>query len=201
MQKFRLEINAEPKDIPDLDRSHKRDCADAVAKVINSVFKYTMFFSGGVMAYFGAYSLFSFTYMMRMQKMLPQFSLFIPLAALLTLLFEFIAGTMHKWAIAVEMALHLLILPVIAADVINGGYQSLIIAPFAVYGFYAHLKLITLIPFYEAISSQPGYPEFAPPLSKEDVAVKKQTEEAETAEETETATDMTEPAEEEETKE
>lgn len=169
MSKFQFEINVEPKDIPNLDDSHKRDCADAMKKVIDHVFKYTLIFSAAVMAFFGAYSLFGFTYLLRMEKMLPQINLFIPLLALAAFLLEFIAGTMNKSALIIEVILNILL---IFASILI--FPTIWIAPFALYGALIHIKLITFIPFHKAISEQEGYPEFTPLPTKDDIVIKKQ---------------------------
>lgn len=168
MGKFQLEVNVEPKDIPNLDDAHKRDCADAINGVINSVFKYTLIFSAGALAFFGVYSLFSLTYMMRMMQKLPQLNLFVPLTAAAIFLMEFVSGTMRKWALVVQMLLHVLL---IFASILT--LQSAWIAPFALYGVVIHIKLITFLPFYNAISEQPGFPEFTPLPTKDDIVKKK----------------------------
>lgn len=169
MSKFQFEINVEPKDIPNLDDSHKRDCADAMKKVIDHVFKYTLIFSAAVMAFFGAYSLFGFTYLLRMEKMLPQINLFIPLLALAAFLLEFIAGTMNKSALIIEVILNILL---IFASILI--FPTIWIAPFALYGALIHIKLVTFMPFHKAISEQEGYPEFTPLPTKDDIVIKKQ---------------------------
>lgn len=169
MSKFQFEINVEPKDIPNLDDSHKRDCADAMKKVIDHVFKYTLIFSAAVMAFFGAYSLFGFTYLLRMEKMLPQINLFIPLLALAAFLLEFIAGTMNKSALIIEVILNILL---IFASILI--IPTIWIAPFALYGALIHIKLVTFMPFHKAISEQDGYPEFTPLPTKDDIVIKKQ---------------------------
>lgn len=169
MSKFQFEINVEPKDIPNLDDSHKRDCADAMKKVIDHVFKYTLIFSAAVMAFFGAYSLFGFTYLLRMEKMLPQINLFIPLLALAAFLLEFIAGTMNKLALIIEVILNILL---IFASILI--FPTIWIAPFALYGALIHIKLVTFMPFHKAISEQEGYPEFTPLPTKDDIVIKKQ---------------------------
>ncbi len=157
MSRFRFEINVEPKDIPNLDDSHKRDCADALKKVINHVFKYTIIFSIAVMAFFGLYSLFGFTYLLRMEKMLPQINLFMPLLALAAFILEFIAGTMNKPALVIEVILNVLL--IFSAILI---IPTVWIAPFALYAAVLHIKLITFIPFHKTLSEQEGYPEFTP---------------------------------------
>ena len=169
MSKFRFEINAEPKDIPNLDDAHKRDCADALAKVIDQVFKYTLIYSGGVMAFFGAYSLFSFTYLMRMEKMLPQINLFIPLIALAVFILEFIAGTMNKAALVIEVVLDLALICAVIPHL-----HTLWIAPFALYAAFVHIKLISFIPFHKVISEQPGYPEFTSLPTRDEIVLKKE---------------------------
>lgn len=169
MSKFQFEINVEPKDIPNLDDAHKRDCADALTKVINQVFKYTLIYSIGVMAFFGAYSLFGFTYLMRMEKMLPQISLFIPLLALAAFILEFIAGTMNKTALVIEVILNLLLIFVVIPQL-----QTVWIAPFSLYAAIIHIKLITFIPFYKVISEQPGYPEFTSLPTRDEIVLKKE---------------------------
>lgn len=168
MSKFQFEINVEPKDIPKLDDSHKRDCADAMKKVINQVFKYTLIFSAAVMAFFGAYSLFGFTYLLRMEKMLPQINLFIPLLALAAFLLEFIAGTMNKAALVIEVILNILL--IFASLLI---IPTVWIIPFALYAAVIHIKLISFIPFHKTISEQEGYPEFTPLPTKDEIVIRK----------------------------
>lgn len=184
MSKFQFEVNVEPQDIPRLDDAHKRDCADALTKVINQVFKYTLIYSAGVMAFFGAYSLFGFTYLMRMEKMLPQINLFIPLLALAAFLLEFIAGTMNKTALIIEVILNLaLIFAVIP-------YMTTVwIAPFALYAAVIHIKLISFIPFHKIISEQPGYPEFTSLPTRDEIVIKK--EDDTSAENSESGSDST----------
>lgn len=169
MSKFRFEINVEPKDIPKLDDAHKRDCADALTNVINQVFKYTLIYSVGVMAFFGAYSLFGFTYLMRMEKMLPQINLLVPLLALAVFIIEFIAGTMNKAALIIEVILNLALIFAAVPQL-----QTVWVAPFALYAAVIHIKLITFIPFYKAISEQPGYPEFTSLPTKDEIVLKKE---------------------------
>ncbi|MDE6745645.1 MAG: hypothetical protein K2J72_03290 [Oscillospiraceae bacterium] len=169
MSKFRFEINVEPKDIPRLDDAHKRDCADALRMVIEQVFKYTLIYSVGVMAFFGAYSLFGFTYLMRMEKMLPQINLFIPLLALAVFLLEFIAGTMNKAALVIEVILNLALIVAVIPKL-----QTVWIAPFALYAAVIHIKLITFIPFHKVISEQPGYPEFTSLPTRDEIVIKKE---------------------------
>ncbi|MDE5577903.1 MAG: hypothetical protein K2J11_11005 [Oscillospiraceae bacterium] len=169
MSKFQFEVNVEPKDIPKLDDAHKRDCADALRNVINQVFKYTLIYSVGVMAFFGAYSLFGFTYLMRMEKMLPQINLFIPLLALAVFLLEFIAGTMNKAALIIEVILNLALIFAVIPQL-----QTVWIAPFALYAAVIHIKLISFIPFHKTISEQPGYPEFTSLPTRDEIVLKKE---------------------------
>ncbi|MDE6599612.1 MAG: hypothetical protein K2K34_05980 [Oscillospiraceae bacterium] len=169
MSKFRFEINVEPKDIPRLDDAHKRDCADALKNVIEQVFKYTLIYSVGIMAFFGAYSLFGFTYLMRMGKMLPQVGILIPLLALAVFLLEFVAGTMNKPALVIEVILNILL--IFAAI----PYMHTVwIAPFALYAAVIHIKLISFIPFHKTISEQPGYPEFTSLPTRDEIVIKKE---------------------------
>ncbi|MGN0675821.1 MAG: hypothetical protein ACI4KG_08705 [Oscillospiraceae bacterium] len=167
MGKFRLQIDVEPKDIPSLDDSHKRDCADSINGVINHTFKYTLFLSLGVMAFFGAYSLFGFTYLMRMEKVLPQLSVVMPLICLAIFLLEFISGAMHKWAIITEILLHAALIFTVMMKL-----QTVWIIPFAIYGVVVHLKLLTLTPLYKVLSEQKGFPEFTSLPTKDEITVK-----------------------------
>ena len=171
MGKFRFTINVEPEDIPNLDDAHKRDCADVLTSIINSAFRYMVFFSIGVLAFFGAYSLFSFTYFMRMDKLLPQLPVAIPIIGFAVFILSFIAGTMNKPALIIEMLLCAALVMFAITKV-----QTIWIAPFAAYGVIANLKLLTLTPIHRAISSEPGYPEFTPLPTKDEV-VRKKTEE------------------------
>lgn len=168
MSRFQFEINVEPKDIPNLDDAHKRDCADALNKVVNHVFRYTLILSAAVMAFFGAYSLFSFTYLLRMEKMLPSLPIILPLAALVVFVLEFISGTMNKTALIVEVILNIIML---FASIVK--LSSVWIAPFALYGAVIHLKLFTLMPFYKVISEQKGYPEFTSLPTRDEIVIKK----------------------------
>lgn len=162
MGKFKLEIDVEIKDIPSLDDAHKRDCADAVSKIVNSVFKYTLFFGVASIAFFALYNIFGIFWTPRMGSMLPPISPLIPLAALLIVLLEFAAGTMQGWGIAAEILVlaGMILLSVTAV-------QNLIFAPFALYGIWQHLKLFRIMPFFKAISELPGYPDFTPLPVKE----------------------------------
>ena len=162
MAKFKFTIDVEPKDIPRLDDVHKHDCANALLKTINSVFKYTMIFSLAVAAFFGIYTLICFWWFLRMGTFLPQIPPAVPFIALAIEVMELASVTMKKWALALKVLLHAELtffsvqyIPTIAA------------VPFALYGIYIHIKLFTLVPVFSAISSQPGYPDFMPPLNKE----------------------------------
>ncbi len=106
------------------------------------------------MAFFGLYSLFGFTYLLRMEKMLPQINLFMPLLALAAFILEFIAGTMNKPALVIEVILNVLL--IFSAILI---IPTVWIAPFALYAAVLHIKLI---PFHKTLSEQEGYPEFTP---------------------------------------
>ncbi len=168
MAKFRFTIDVEPQDIPNLDDSHKRDCADVLNSVINSAFKYTLIFALGTLAFFGAFSLFSFTFYMRMGTLLPQLPVLMPILGFAILLTAFIAGTMNKPAIIIEM----LFCAALAAVSLTS-IPCIIVIPFAAYGVIVNLKLLTLIPIHRAISSEPGYPEFTPLPTKEEIAASK----------------------------
>lgn len=181
MGRFKLEVDVNIKDIPSLDDAHKRDCADAVNKVINSAFKYTLIFGVASAAVFALYTIFGLFWGFRMGSMLPPISPLILLASALIFLFEFAAGTMQKWGIAVEL---LILSGMVMVSIMSK--QSLIFVPFALYGIVKHIKLIYIMPFYRAISELPGYPEFTPlPVRSE--KSKENTENTESAENAEIA--------------
>ena len=170
MAKFRFTMDVEPKDVPNLDDAHKRDCADVRNSIINSTIKYTLILALGTIAFFAAFSLFSFTFYMRMGTLLPQLPVPMPFLGVAILLTAFIAGTMNKSAIIIEM--------IFCAALIFTSLISLPciwIAPFAVYGVVVNLKLLTLVPLHKAISSEPGYPEFTPLPTKEEISANKKT--------------------------
>lgn len=171
MAGFKFTINVEPQDIPRLDDAHKRDCADALRNSVNSTLKYTLVMSGTIMALYAAYTFFSLTWYLRMYERLPEISGFVPLAAGLIFLFEFVSGTMKGWALAMQTFFHVVI--IFAALTSK---PSIIIVPFVIYGAMLHFKLITLLPWYKAISEQPGYPEFTPLPEKEDISPAKREE-------------------------
>lgn len=162
MGRYKLEIDVDIKDIPSLDDAHKRDCADAVNKVIGSAFKYTMLFGAASAAFFAVYTIFGIFWALRMESMLPPISPLIPLAAILIVLFELAAGTMQGWGIAAEV---LILAGMTAVSVTS--VQSLIFVPFALYGIFLHIKLFRLMPFFKTISELPGYPDFTPLPVKE----------------------------------
>ena len=157
MGNFQLKIDVEPKDIPSLDDAHKQDCADAINRAINSTFKFTMIFAFTVIAVFAVYTIFGFTYLLRMNKILPQIPVTLPMTAMAVIIFEFISGIMKRWALAVEILLHAVIVFVSLLH-----FQTLIAVPFAVYGVFLHLKLLTMVPHYDVISKLKGYPDFTP---------------------------------------
>lgn len=157
MGRFKLEVDVDIKDIPSLDDAHKRDCADAVKKVIDSSFKYTLIFGAVSIAFFALYTIFGIFWTLRMGSMLPPIPPLIMLAAVLMILFEFAAGTMQKWGIAAEM---FILAGMVAVSITT--VQSLIFVPFALYGLIEHVKLIRITPFYKVLSELPGYPDFTP---------------------------------------
>lgn len=167
MSRFRLEIDVEIKDIPSLDDAHKRDCADAVSKIINSVFKYTLIFGAASIAVFTLYTIFGMFWTPRMGSILPPISPLIPLAAILIVLLEFAAGTMQGWGIAAEI---IVLAGMVFLSITT--VQNLIFAPFALYGIWQHLKLFRVMPFFKTISELPGYPDFTPLPVKEKTSEK-----------------------------
>lgn len=162
MGRYKLEIDVNIKDIPSLDDAHKRDCSNAVNKVIDTAFKYTLIFGAASAAFFALYTVFGMFWTLRMGSLLPQIPPLIPIISILVFLFEFPAGTMHGWGIAAEIT-------ALAGMVIISltSVQSLIFAPFALYGVWKHVKLLMIMPFFRTISELPGYPDFTPLPVKE----------------------------------
>lgn len=167
MAKFKFEINVRPDGIPNLDDAHKRDCSDAVKKAIGGVFKYTLIFAAATAAFYALYIFFGLLWLLRMETLLPQISALIPLTAAAVFLVEFAAGTMNKFAIVLEI---LLLAFIVILSVMTPA--SLIIIPFALYGLVRHIQLIALIPFYKVLSSLPGYPNFTPLPTADEVRKK-----------------------------
>lgn len=157
MEKFKLEINVKPEDIPNLDDAHKRDCADAVNKAMGEVFKYTLIFAAATAVFYVLYVFFGFLWLLRMKTLLPQISALVPITAAAVFIFEFAAGTMNKWALTLEI----LLLAFLAAAAVTVP-ASLVVVPFVLYGIIRHVQLIALIPFYKVLTSLPGYPDFTP---------------------------------------
>lgn len=165
MAKFSFTIDIEPQDIPRLDDSHKRDVADVLTSIIERTFKRTLIISIGALAFFAAFSLFSFTFYMRMGTLLPQINPAMPILCTCVFLVEFVAGTMNKPALIIEI---LLSAGLIFATLLS--WPTVWIAPFAFYVLLINLKLLTLLPIHRAISAEPGYPEFTPLPTKEEIA-------------------------------
>ena len=165
MAKFRFSVNVEPKDIPHLDDSHKRDVADVLTSIINHTFKRTLIIAIASIAFFAAFLLFSFTFYMRMGTLLPQLPAAMPIVCIAVVLAEFVAGTMNKPAVIIEIVLCLAMALTFALSI-----PTLILIPFALYAALLNFKLLTLIPIHKAVSAEPGYPEFTPLPTKEEVA-------------------------------
>lgn len=165
MAKFSFSVNVEPKDIPNLDDTHKRDVADVLTSIINRAFKRTLIIAIGSLAFFAAFSLFSFTYYLRMGKLLPQLHFLMPFACGAVVIGAFIAGTMNKPALIIEV-----ILCVAMAFTVILSWPTIWLVPFALYAALLNFKLLTLVPVHKAISAEPGYPEFTPLPTKEEVA-------------------------------
>ena len=166
--KFQFRINVEPRDIPNLDDVHKRDCADVMNGMINSVFKYMMIFSLAGLALFGVYSFFSFIYLMRTETILPQLPWLLPVFIIAAAVFEFIAGTMQKWALIIEIILNIAVVIVSVST-----FLTLLILPFALYAAMLNFKLLTVLPVYRVLSEQPGFPEFTPLPTKDEITLRK----------------------------
>lgn len=165
MAKFSFSVNVEPQDIPNLDDQHKRDVNDVLTSIINRTFKRTLIIAVAALAFFAAYSLFSFTYYLRMGTLLPSLPLLMPIICTAVVIAEFVAGTMNKAAIIIEILLCL-----IMAFTFVFSIPTLIFIPFALYTALINFKLLTLVPIHNAISAEPGYPEFTPLPTKEEVA-------------------------------
>lgn len=165
MAKFSFSVNVEPQDIPNLDDQHKRDVNDVLTSIINRTFKRTLIIAVAALAFFAAYSLFSFTYYLRMGTLLPSLPLLMPIICTAVVIAEFVAGTMNKAAIIIEIALCLIMAFTFAFSI-----PTLIFIPFALYAAFLNFKLLTLVPIHNAISAEPGYPEFTPLPTKEEVA-------------------------------
>ncbi|MBP1561755.1 MAG: hypothetical protein J6C96_11040 [Oscillospiraceae bacterium] len=170
MGKFQLKIDVEPKDIPELDDAHKRDCADALKSKINGVMRYTMIFVAVLLVFFGGYSLFSFTYLLRMNEMLPQVPWSAAIFAVLVFIGEFPAGMMKLAALIVEIILYACL---VLSIILSASLTAIWLVPFAVYGAFLHVGLITLLPIYKVLSEQKGFPEFTSLPTKEEVTPKK----------------------------
>ncbi len=168
MAKFSFTIDVEPQDIPKLDDSHKRDVADVLTSIIERTFKRTLIISIGALAFFAAFSLFSFTFLMRMNKLLPQINPFMPILCICVFLASFVAGTMSKPALIIEI-----ILSATLTFVTMLSWPTIWIMPFMLYVTIINLKLLTLLPIHRAISAEPGYPEFTPLPTKEEIAESK----------------------------
>jgi len=165
MAKFSFSVNVEPQDIPTLDDSHKRDVADVLTAIINRTFKRTLIIAIVSIAFFAVFSLFSFTFYMRMGTLLPQLPALMPIVCVAVLIMEFVAGTMNKPALVIEI-----ILCIAMAFTVLLSMPTVWLAPFALYAALINFKLLTLIPVHKAISAEPGYPEFTSLPTKEEIA-------------------------------
>jgi len=168
MAKFSFTIDVEPQDIPKLDDAHKRDVADVLTSIIERTFKRTLIITIGALAFFGAFSLFSFTFFLRMGTLLPQLPVAMPFICIAAFLIEFVAGTMNKTALIIEVVLCTAMVFTFMLS-----WPTIWLMPFALYAVIINLKLLTLLPVYKAISAEPGYPEFPPLPTKEEIEAAK----------------------------
>ncbi|GEM_PF-2615490 len=172
MARFRFTMDVEPKNIPDLDDAHKRDCADILNSIINRTFKHTAIISLVVVAFFAAYLLFDLVFCMRMGERLPQLPIALPFVCGAIFIAEFVAGTMNKPAIIIVAVLCcvLIFLSLLCISCVW-------IIPLALYMVIINLRLLTLSAIHKALSAEPGYPEFTPLPTKDEVVKIKKTEE------------------------
>lgn len=168
MAKFSFSVNVEPQDIPRLDDPHKRDVVEVLTAIINRTFKRTLIISIAALAFFAVFSLFSFTYYMRMGALLPQLPVPMPIVCIAVFIMEFVAGTMNKSAVIIEV-----VLCIAMAFTFVFSVPTLIFVPFALYAAFLNFKLLTLVPVHQAISAEPGYPDFTPLPTKEEAAAAK----------------------------
>lgn len=172
MSKFHFTMDVEPKDIPDLDDAHKRDCVDIMNSIINRTFKHTAIISLAVIAFFGLYLLFDLVFCMRMGERLPLLPLALPFICGAIFIAEFVAGTMNRFAIVIVALLFGALIFVSLLSI-----SCVWIIPVALYAIVINLRLFTLYPVHKALSAEPGYPEFTPLPTKEEVVKIKKTEE------------------------
>ena len=168
MAKFRFTMDIEAKDIPNLDDAHKRDCADILTSIINRTFKHTLIFSLVVIAFFALYLMFDLVYCMRMNERLPQLPFALPFLCGAAFFTEFVAGTMNRPAIIIVVLLCCGLILVSLSSM-----PCVWIIPAALYVIVLNLRMLTLFPVYKAISAEPGYPEFTPLPTKDEVAANK----------------------------
>lgn len=169
MGRFQLKIDVEPKDIPELDDAHKRDCADALNQKINFALRYTQIFVVIILIFFGGYSLFSFTYLLQTNEMLPQLPWGTAAFAVLVFLGEFPAGMMKLAALIIEIILYVCLA---FSVILSVSIAAIWVVPFAIFGAILYIGLITLLPIYNVLSKQKGFPEFTPLPEKKDIISK-----------------------------
>lgn len=169
MAKFRFTMDVEPQDIPNLDDAHKRDCADILNSIINRTFKHTAIISLAVVAFFALYLLFDLVFCMRMGERLPMLPIALPFICGAAFIAEFVAGTMNRPAIVIVSLLFGALIFVSLTSI-----SCIWIIPVSLYAIIINLRLFTLYPIHKTLSDEPGYPEFTPlPTKEEIVKIKK----------------------------
>lgn len=157
MAGFKKDINLDPTMVAGMTLDQKRECMSEVERIRTSAWKYSCFFSLGVMLYIFIYDLLSMIYSLSALKVVGQLSGFMYILPVIVMIPSFLAHSMDKkWVIAAILAYFISVFAII----LTGKWINIAAAPFAFVGAVLYYRLSGICKMYSVLSKQEGFPEF-----------------------------------------
>lgn len=157
MAGFKKDINLDPTMVAGMNLDQKRECMSEVERIRTAAWKYSCFFSLGVMLYIFIYDLLSMIYSLSALKVVGQLSGFMYILPVIVMIPSFLAHSMDKkWVVAAMLAYLLSVFGVI----FTGEWINIAAAPFALAGAVVYYRLLGICKMYSVLSKQEGFPEF-----------------------------------------
>lgn len=157
MAAFGRDVNLDPKEIPRMPMSQKKDCMAEIDKVRSANWIYSVVFSIGIFAFAMIYSLFSMVYTLKSRDLLVSINPVIMLIPFAVIIISLLAHSMSKFRVIMAVIVYFLsgVLTVCTGELINGW----LVVPCLV-GSVMYYGMFTLCDSYEALSKEEGFPEF-----------------------------------------
>ena len=157
MAGFRKDINLDPTMVAGMTLDQKRECMSEVERIRTSAWKYSCFFSLGIMVYIFVYDLLAMLYSLSVFRAVGQLSGLMYLLPFIVMIPSFFAHSMNgKWVVATVLAYMLSAFGII----VTGEWINIVAAPFAIVGAVVYWRLSGCCDIYAVLSKQEGFPEF-----------------------------------------